>query len=114
MRDTGIGTSLVLIAVGAVLAFAVKLQSTVVDVSAIGAILIVVGISGLLLSFVVLGEYTSWGFRRPDQADHTHDVYVQDPDVTPPHEHRKLATRDIVYEDKNGAHVERERRIGSR
>jgi Domain of unknown function (DUF6458) len=52
----GIGTSLVLIAVGAVLAFAVTLQSTigstVVHWSTVGWILIIVGAIGLVISLI--------------------------------------------------------------
>jgi hypothetical protein len=50
----GIGTSLALIAVGAILAFAVSLQSTigstVVHWHTVGWILIVVGVAGLVIS----------------------------------------------------------------
>ena len=73
MRGTGIGTSLVLIASGAVLAFAVHLRSTSVDVNTVGVILLVVGIIGLLISFAVLGEPTGWldghhhGAEPPDE-----------------------------------------------
>ena len=106
MRETGIGTSLILIAAGAVLAFGVRVQSTAIDLEAIGAILIVVGIIGLLLSFVALGDWGSWGRRRTE-------YYGDSPvsDVTPPHEHRRVETADVVYEDDRGPRVERERRI---
>jgi uncharacterized membrane protein HdeD (DUF308 family) len=54
----GIGTSLVLIAVGAILAFAVNLQSTigstVVHWSTVGWILIIVGVIGLIVSLIFL------------------------------------------------------------
>jgi Domain of unknown function (DUF6458) len=61
----GIGTSLVLIAVGAILAFAVHLQSTigstVVHWSTVGWILIIVGIIGLVISLIWLANTR----RRP-------------------------------------------------
>ena len=54
----GIGTSLVLIAVGAILAFALHLHSTigstVVHWSTVGWILMVVGLLGLLISLVLV------------------------------------------------------------
>ena len=56
MRGTGIGTSLILIATGAVLAFAVNYQVTGVSISAVGAILLIVGIIGLMLSVMMNGE----------------------------------------------------------
>ncbi len=56
----GIGTSLVLVAVGAILAFAVHLHSTigstVVHWSTVGWILIVVGIIGLLISLILMAN----------------------------------------------------------
>jgi hypothetical protein len=106
MRETGIGTSLILIASGAVLAFGVTVRSTAIDVNAIGAILMIVGIIGLLLSFVALGDFSGWGRRHVDH----YAGYTGTGDVTPPHEHRRVETKDVVYED-DGAYVERERRI---
>jgi hypothetical protein len=105
MRGTGIGTSLLLIATGAILAFAVDLRSTAVDINAIGAILIVVGLVGLLMSFMLMGEF-EWMSTR-------HDHLIEHPDsLTPPHEHRRVETTDVVYEkDPSSTRVERERRI---
>jgi len=76
----GIGTSLVLIAVGAILAFAVHLHSTigstVVHWSTVGWILIVVGIIGLLISLVLMAN------SRRTEAVITHDRVVdRDPYV---------------------------------
>ena len=54
----GLGVSLILIAVGAILAFAVHVQnSSSFDVNTIGIILLVVGIVGALLSMIF---WTSW------------------------------------------------------
>jgi hypothetical protein len=111
MRETGIGTSIILIATGAVLAFAVNVRSTAIDISAVGAIFIVVGVIGLLLSIVALTEFWSWGTPGYPQPPHGDDVYTHDSDLTPPHEHRRVQTRDVIYEDEQGARVERERRI---
>jgi hypothetical protein len=56
----GIGTSLILIAVGAILAFAVDLQSTigstVVHWYIVGWILMVVGVIGLIVSLIWLAS----------------------------------------------------------
>ena len=113
MRETGIGTGLILIATGAVLAFAVHLRSAAVDISAIGAILMVIGIIGLLLSFVAWTEYWPWSHRRPYYNNYdSYDRY--EPRMTPPHEHRHVDTRDVVYDDPDRPTVERERRIEPR
>ena len=58
MRGTGIGTSLMLIAIGAILAFAVNFDTGgSLDINAIGGILMVVGLIGLVFSFVALGGF---------------------------------------------------------
>jgi hypothetical protein len=54
----GIGVSLILIAVGAVLAFAVHVSSSGFNIHTIGYILLVVGIVGALISMMF---WSSWG-----------------------------------------------------
>ena len=57
----GIGVSLILIAVGAVLAFAVHVTTSGFNVNTVGYILLVVGIVGALIS---LAFWSSWGGVR--------------------------------------------------
>ena len=45
----GIGTSIFLIAVGAILAFAVNIHTSGIDLQTVGVILMIVGIVGLVL-----------------------------------------------------------------
>jgi hypothetical protein len=54
----GISVSLLLIAVGAVLAFAVDAEANGVDIQTVGWIVLVVGIFGLVLSMIF---WSSWG-----------------------------------------------------
>ena len=54
----GIGVSLILIAVGAVLAFAVHVTTTGFNVNTVGYILLIVGAVGALISLVF---WSSWG-----------------------------------------------------
>ena len=54
------GTSLMLIAVGAVLAFAVNFQVVGINIVSIGAILIIVGIIGLIISVLTIIGYAPW------------------------------------------------------
>jgi len=62
----GIGVSLVLIAAGAVLAFAVHVTGQGFNVHTIGIILLVVGAIGALLSMIF---WSSWGgFGRRDET----------------------------------------------
>jgi hypothetical protein len=109
VRGTGITTGILLITIGAILAFAVNVSTTGIDLNTIGAILIVVGLIGILFSFLALGEVDWFGPRR-----YHDDAYVReshDDDVTPPHTHRRVDTHDVVYEDdREGPHTERIRR----
>ena len=54
----GIGVSLLLIAAGAILIWGVTGEASGLDVDAIGVILMVVGLAGLVLSLVF---WSSWG-----------------------------------------------------
>jgi hypothetical protein len=54
----GLGTSIFLIAVGAILNFAVSVQTRGFNLHTIGAILMIVGAIGLVLSLVF---WSSWG-----------------------------------------------------
>ncbi len=54
----GIGVSLILIAVGAVLAFAVNVSTSGFNVNTVGYILLIVGAIGVLISMMF---WSSWG-----------------------------------------------------
>jgi hypothetical protein len=54
----GVGTSILLIAVGAILRFAVSVTATGFNLHAIGLILLIVGIVGLVISMFF---WSSWG-----------------------------------------------------
>jgi len=54
----GIGVSLILIAVGAVLTWAVNATVSGLNINAVGVILMIVGVVGLLLSLMF---WSSWG-----------------------------------------------------
>jgi hypothetical protein len=57
-------TSLILIAVGAILAFAVDYKVAGMNIQTIGAILIVVGGIGLAISLAAIAGYAPWGAGR--------------------------------------------------
>ena len=61
-----IGTSILLIAVGAILAWAVTAEVAGVDVQTAGVILMVVGVIGLIVSLL---EQTIWADRRRRVAE---------------------------------------------
>ena len=61
----GVGVSIFLIAVGAILTWAITVETEGINLNMVGVILMVVGILGLLLSLIF---WSSWGglgsFRR--------------------------------------------------
>ena len=57
----GIGTSIFLIAVGAILKFAVTAHVSGVSLATVGTILIIVGIIGLVISLFVLASWRDRG-----------------------------------------------------
>ena len=60
----GIGVSLILIAIGAILAFAVNAEVSALEVQTIGWILLIVGIVGALISIMFWSSWGGWGGRR--------------------------------------------------
>jgi hypothetical protein len=60
----GIGVSIFLIAVGAILAFAVNVATKGIDLNTVGVILMLVGGIGLLLSLVFWSSWGGFGSRE--------------------------------------------------
>jgi hypothetical protein len=60
----GIGVSIFLIAVGAVLAFAVSAEVSGLDIQVVGWILLAVGAVGVLLSLLFWSSWGGWGRRE--------------------------------------------------
>lgn len=60
----GIGASLILIAVGAILVWAVEAEVAGLDITAVGWILLIVGAAGALLSMIFWSSWGGWGGRR--------------------------------------------------
>jgi hypothetical protein len=76
----GIGVSIFLLALGAILAFAVDVQANGIDINTVGVILMVVGAIGLATSFLF---WDRMGFgsstRRTVQRDYVDDGVVVAP-----------------------------------
>ena len=69
----GIGVSLILIAIGAILTWAVNAEVSGLEIQTIGVILLVVGIIGFLLSLLF---WSSWG--GPGYFGRRRATYVQE------------------------------------
>jgi Domain of unknown function (DUF6458) len=68
----GLGVSILLIAAGAILAFAVSADVSGVDIQTIGWILLIVGIVGAVLSMIFWSSWAGpgyWSRRRGGYAD---------------------------------------------
>jgi uncharacterized membrane protein len=74
-----IGTSLVLIAIGAILKFAVTTTVSGISLATVGVVLMVVGLAGLVISLVLASTA-----RRTDVVHHSSGVdYVEPPPDDP-------------------------------
>jgi beta-lactamase regulating signal transducer with metallopeptidase domain len=60
----GVGTSLVLIGVGAILKYAITAEISGIDIEVVGTILLVLGVVGLLISLLYTMVWSDRGFRR--------------------------------------------------
>ncbi len=69
MDNGSIGLSLFLIAVGAILAWAVNATVSGIDIRVVGAILMVVGVVGLALSLLFWASFAPFA-RRVDRERH--------------------------------------------
>jgi hypothetical protein len=69
----GISVSLILIAVGAILTWAVTATTSGIDLNVVGVILMVVGAAGLILSMIF---WSSWGGFRGATTTVVHDRAV--------------------------------------
>ena len=74
----GIGVSVFLLAIGAILAFAVDLSVSGLDLATVGVILMIVGAIGLVTSMLIFGR-RDFGGRRTVVTD----SYVEDDLVDP-------------------------------
>lgn len=72
--DMGMGVSIFLIAVGAILAFAVEVSTEGINLDTVGVILIILGLVGLLASLVF---WDDWSPRRRTAYDDGGDVIVR-------------------------------------
>lgn len=63
----GIGVSVFLLAVGAILAFAVDVTVQGLDLDTVGVILMIVGAIGLLLSALFLSSFSPYGRNGSDR-----------------------------------------------
>jgi hypothetical protein len=60
----GLGASIIIFAIGAILTFGVTATANGIDLDAIGVILMIVGIVGGLASAAFLSSWSPWPYRR--------------------------------------------------
>jgi hypothetical protein len=74
-----IGTSIVLIAIGAILKYAVTAHVSGIDLQTVGTILMLVGILGLILSLIYTFAWSGGARRRRERTE-----YYEAPPPPPP------------------------------
>ncbi len=85
----GVAVSLVLIAAGAILTWAVTAEAEGIDVNTVGVILLIVGLLGLVLSLIF---WSSWGGFHQRRT-----TYVEGREAYPPAGPRRRTT--VVEDD---------------
>ena len=92
----GLGVSIFLIAVGAILTWAVNATVSGLELNTIGVILMVVGVIGLAVTMLILnGGGGGWygGGRRTTVVE---DAYVDEVDPAPVNRRRVVRRRDVI------------------
>lgn len=75
----GVGTSIFLIAVGAILYFAVDVHTSAINLQTVGLILMIVGGIGLVVSVIFWNSWGGGGYRRQRKVVHDgQDTYVDE------------------------------------
>ena len=74
----GISLSILLVAVGAVLTWAVSAEVSGIDINAVGVILMIVGAIGLLLSLVFWSSWGVFGAARGDAGGQNTTIVDRD------------------------------------
>jgi len=71
----GIGTSIFLIALGAILYFAVEVDISGLELSTVGVILMIVGILGLIISLFLMSQASRRGVAADRPVARERDIY---------------------------------------
>ena len=71
----GIGTSIFLIALGAILYFAVNVDISGLELSTVGVILMIVGILGLIISLYLMSQASRRGVAADRPVARERDIY---------------------------------------
>ena len=71
----GIGTSIFLIALGAILYFAVEVDISGLELSTVGVILMIVGVLGLIISLFLMSQASRRGVAADRPVARERDIY---------------------------------------
>jgi hypothetical protein len=86
----GLGTSIFLIAVGAILDFGVQVEAPGFNIHAVGVILMLIGVLGAVLSMFFWGSWGGFG-RRSTRTTYYDDAAY----VAPPPRRRRVVEEEI-------------------
>ena len=93
----GIGVSIFLLALGAILAFAIDVQTSGIDLNTVGVILMVVGAIGLATSFLF---WDRMGFGGTSRRTVSREYVDDDVDVVRTAPRTSVRERTVVRDDQ--------------
>jgi len=92
----GLVVSLILIAAGAILIWAVTAEVAGLSIDAVGWILLIVGVVAFLLTLVL---WSPWSTRRATRAEYVEERPVRERVVERPRRERVVEERETVVDD---------------
>ena len=98
----GVGTSIVVFAIGAILKFATNVHSSSFNIQTIGVILMIVGAVGFVVSLFFWGSWGGFGGYRRSRTVYQDPGYVDDPRLGGPAGTVRPGERYVEREERGG------------
>lgn len=98
----GIGTSIVVFAIGAILKFATNVHSSSFNIQTIGVILMIVGAVGFVVSLFFWGSWGGFGGYSRRRTVYQDPGVVNDPRYVGPTTPGRPAERIVEHEERRG------------
>ncbi len=91
----GLGTSILLVAIGAIMKFALNVESSTVEIDTVGTILMVVGAVGAVLSMAFWSSWGGAGMSRNSRRTTVYDEPAAPVGYEPAPSGRRVVQEDV-------------------